>query len=162
MCFDTTGGADVSIIRLGCECRGELQQLHKTCAAKWFQQRGSTTCEVCGAECAGLPPMLREEIAAAASAPHGASARRRAVSPADVPYMRQLLEQQRRRMALQYTAYCVVPAVVSGLALGLFYFNIPSLQKAVAIAIALAFSSGGMLHYNASGRGAGHVVFVLL
>ncbi|XAR73135.1 hypothetical protein NMG60_11006995 [Bertholletia excelsa] len=37
-----------ALIELGCSCKNDLALVHYACALKWFVNRGSTTCEICG------------------------------------------------------------------------------------------------------------------
>lgn len=43
---DSTGGSE--LIKLGCDCRGELGLSHRNCADAWFLQKGNRVCEICG------------------------------------------------------------------------------------------------------------------
>uniref|UniRef100_A0A5B7BZD6 RING-CH-type domain-containing protein n=1 Tax=Davidia involucrata TaxID=16924 RepID=A0A5B7BZD6_DAVIN len=46
----STGNQEIGIaIELGCSCKGDLGAAHKQCAETWFQIKGNTTCEICGA-----------------------------------------------------------------------------------------------------------------
>lgn len=45
-----------------CRCSSGLGVAHALCADKWFRLRGSSVCEVCEAECVGLPLRLRADL----------------------------------------------------------------------------------------------------
>lgn len=37
-----------SLVELGCSCKNDLALVHYACALKWFVNRGSSICEICG------------------------------------------------------------------------------------------------------------------
>lgn len=47
----TGDSAEAKLVLLGCDCRGDLQQVHAACAARWYLSRpnGNGRCEVCRA-----------------------------------------------------------------------------------------------------------------
>jgi len=49
-------------LRLGCRCTAGLDALHTECAERWFRIRGSSQCEVCGAEAKNLSEELKAEF----------------------------------------------------------------------------------------------------
>ncbi|KAH6795533.1 hypothetical protein C2S51_036519 [Perilla frutescens var. frutescens] len=45
---DDESTGDSQLIKLGCDCRGELGVSHRNCADAWFSQKGNRVCEICG------------------------------------------------------------------------------------------------------------------
>ncbi|XP_010934045.1 uncharacterized protein [Elaeis guineensis] len=43
------------LMDLGCTCRGELAQAHRSCIELWFRTRGSNKCEICQQVAANIP-----------------------------------------------------------------------------------------------------------
>ncbi|XP_073027452.1 uncharacterized protein [Primulina eburnea] len=43
-----SGKSLMDLIELGCECKGELELVHKDCGEAWFGIRGNRFCEICG------------------------------------------------------------------------------------------------------------------
>nr|XP_010919008.1 uncharacterized protein LOC105043237 isoform X1 [Elaeis guineensis] len=43
------------LIDLGCRCRGELAQAHRSCIELWFRTRGSNKCEICQQVAVNVP-----------------------------------------------------------------------------------------------------------
>lgn len=41
-------GKELELIKLGCDCKGELGSSHQHCAEAWFAQKGDRICEICG------------------------------------------------------------------------------------------------------------------
>ncbi|GAB4827077.1 hypothetical protein Ancab_033960 [Ancistrocladus abbreviatus] len=45
---ETASGTEISLILLGCACKGELCVAHRHCAEAWFKLKGNRVCEICG------------------------------------------------------------------------------------------------------------------
>ena len=44
------------LVRLQCNCKGDMALAHRYCAARWFAQQRSNVCEVCGGLVLPMPP----------------------------------------------------------------------------------------------------------
>ncbi|CAK7331370.1 unnamed protein product [Dovyalis caffra] len=61
-------------IELGCSCKGDLGAAHRKCAETWFNIKGNTTCEICGATALGVAGEQTHEAQIAGSAVSSAPA----------------------------------------------------------------------------------------
>ncbi|KAL3829088.1 hypothetical protein ACJIZ3_017890 [Penstemon smallii] len=53
---------DGIIVELGCNCKGELGAAHINCAETWFQIKGNTICEICGAIALNIGVEQEDEV----------------------------------------------------------------------------------------------------
>jgi hypothetical protein len=120
ICLDPLSYADVrsgTAIRLRCRCAVDL--IHSDCAEVWFRDvRCSSVCEVCRAECAGLPsewqlkPISRQHTATATSPPVPGNPPLRLGRLLEFPSVMSFLAH--------YSFFCLLPAASLAIAAACF------------------------------------------
>ncbi|KXZ52793.1 hypothetical protein GPECTOR_8g180 [Gonium pectorale] len=126
-------------LRLGCRCSSGLDLLHRACADRWFRGvRGSTVCEVCGADAVNLPPRMKASIRW-----HQLLCPRRGhPGPGGGPGLGSLPS-----FLGVYTLVCLLPATISSMVLVLFYFRHLGVDAGVTMALSILTSSATILHW---------------
>ncbi|KAJ3690145.1 hypothetical protein LUZ61_019309 [Rhynchospora tenuis] len=55
MCRVCQQPSEEPLVDLGCRCRGDLSQAHRSCIDAWFRTRGSNKCEICQHVASNIP-----------------------------------------------------------------------------------------------------------